>query len=131
MRIAYGKGSRPTHYSCAQARKQTGAPVCQSFGARRLEKAVEGLLLDCLSPLGVEAMLEAAKVYIEDNELERTRWKQSIERADYEMNLARRQYDAMDPENRLVARELERRYEKVLRVGQTRLESPLQNVMAG
>ena len=89
--------------------------MCQSFGARRLEKAVEGLLLDCLSLLGVESMLEAAKVYAEDNELERTRWKQSIERADYEMNLARRQYDAVDPENRLVARELERRYEKALR----------------
>lgn len=43
---------------------------------------------------------------------------QSIERARYEVALARRQYDAVDPENRLVARELERRFEKALREAQ-------------
>lgn len=115
MRIAYGKGSRPTRYTCTQARRQTGAEVCQSFGAKRLERAVEVLLLECLSPLGVEAMLEAAKVYGQDKEAQRTRWEQDIERARYEVSLARRQYDAVDPENRLVARQLERRFERALR----------------
>lgn len=115
MSIAYGKDSRPTRYRCAKAREQTGVPVCQAFGARRLEQAVERVLLECLSPLGVEAMIEAAKVYAQDNEAQGRQWEQRVERARYEVDLARRQYDAVDPDNRLVARELERRFEKALR----------------
>lgn len=115
MSVAYGKGSRPTRYRCAKGREQTGAPVCQGFGARRLEQAVERLLLECLCPLGVEAMIEAAKVYTQELEVRRRQWEQKVECARYEVNLARRQYDAVDPENRLVARELERRFEKALK----------------
>lgn len=74
MRIAYGRDTRPSRYWCSYARKQTGAPVCQSFGARKLEQAVEELLLECLTPLGIEAMIEAAKIYEHDSETERTRW---------------------------------------------------------
>ncbi len=114
MSIAYGKDSRPTRYRCAKAREQTGAPVCQAFGARRLEQAFENILLECLAPLGVEAMIEAAKVYAQDNEAHQKQWEQKVERARYEVDLARRQYDSVDPENRLVARELERRFEKAL-----------------
>ena len=115
MNVAYGKKSRVIRYRCKQARQQTGAPICQSFGALRLEQAVEELLLECLSPLGVDAMLETAKDYAEDNEAERTRWQQKIDRARYEVKLAQRQYDAVDPDNRLVTGELERRFEKALR----------------
>jgi excisionase family DNA binding protein len=114
MSVAYGKDSRLIRYTCKRGRDQTAAPTCQSFGAWRLERALESLLLDCLSPLGMEAMLAAAKLYTEDHATERTRWEQKMERARYEVQLARRQYDAVDPENRLVARELERRFEKVL-----------------
>jgi hypothetical protein len=89
--------------------------VCQAFGARRLEQAVEEHLLECLSPLGVEAMAEAAKLYTQANDAERERWTQQVERARYEVDLARRQYDAVDPDNRLVARELERRFESALK----------------
>lgn len=115
MRIAYGKGSRPTRYSCAQARKQMGSEVCQGFGARRLENAVEKLLLDALSPLGMDAMIEATKLYKEDNKERKKYWEQKVERAKYEVGLARRQYDAVEPENRLVSRELESRFEKALK----------------
>ena len=114
MHVAYGKDARQIRYVCKRARAQTGAPICQGFGAWRLERAVEALLLECLSPLGMEAMIEAAKLVAEDNATERTRWQQKIERARYEAQLARRQYDAVDPDNRLVGRELERRFEKAL-----------------
>lgn len=114
MDVAYGKTSHLIRYNCKQARAQTGAPICQSFGAWRLERAVESLLLECLSPLGMESMIEAANLYAEDNEAERTRWQQKIERARYEVQLTRRQYDVVDPDNRLVTRELERRFEKAL-----------------
>ena len=115
LHIAYGKGSKPTRYWCVQARRQSGEPTCQSFGARRLEQAVERLLLECLSPLGMQAMVEAARLHTEDVQLEQQRHQQRLERARYEVSLARRQYDAVDPENRLVAQELENRYETALR----------------
>jgi len=114
MHVGYGKHSHQIRYTCKRARAQTGAPICQSFGAWRLERAVESLLLESLSPLGMEAMIEAARLHAEDNVTERTWWEQKIERARYEVQLARRQYEAVDPDNRLVARELERRFEKAL-----------------
>jgi len=129
MRISYGQGSQTTRYSCDQVRKQTGAQVCQDFGARRLERAVEGLLLECLAPLGVEAMLKAAERYGQDIEVQRTNWSQKVERARYETHLARRHYEAVDPENRLVARELERRFEEALK-SQQEIESEAQRELA-
>jgi hypothetical protein len=70
--------------------------------------------LDALEPLGVEAMIEAAKVHEESRKTESAHFRQRIERARYEVDLARRQYDAVDPANRLVASELERRWETAL-----------------
>jgi DNA invertase Pin-like site-specific DNA recombinase/predicted DNA-binding protein (UPF0251 family) len=114
MKVAYGQGSRPTRYHCVRKRQDQGSPVCQSLGARRLEQALEGLVLEAVEPLGLEAMIQAAQAHADAAEAERRHWHQRIERAEYEVKLARRQYDAIDPENRLVARELERRFEKAL-----------------
>jgi excisionase family DNA binding protein len=115
MRVAYGRCAGQVRYTCEQARRQTGEQICQAFGARRLERAVETLLLEALAPAGMAGMIRAAEDYEKDNEAERERWNQKIERARYEVRLAERQYNAVDPDNRLVARELERRYEKALR----------------
>lgn len=114
MKIRYGKAEGQARFCCAEAREQSGAAVCQSFGARRLERAVEELLLASLAPLGMEAMLHAARLHTEDQQAQRAQWEQRMERARYEVQLARRQYEAVDPQNRLVARELERRFEKAL-----------------
>jgi hypothetical protein len=68
-----------------------------------------------LTPAGIELSLVAA----EDIEQERSRldahWQAEVERAAYEVRLAERSYRAVDPENRLVARSLERQWEDVLR----------------
>jgi hypothetical protein len=76
---------------------------------------VASLVLEVLEPAGVEAMIEAASAYVKVGEAERDLWEQKVERARYETELARRQYEAVDPENRLVARELERRWETALK----------------
>lgn len=114
MKVAYGKGCRPTYYRCIRKRQELASPVCQSLGARRLEQALERLVLEALEPLGLEAMIEAAQAHADAAEAERRHWHQRVERAEYEVGVARRQYGAVDPENRLVARELERRFDKVL-----------------
>jgi len=114
MKVAYGKGCRATFYRCVRKRQDLASPVCQSLGARRLEQALERLVLEALEPLGLEAMIEAAQAHAEAAEAEGRHWRQRVERAEYEVGLARRQYNAVDPENRLVASELERRFDKTL-----------------
>ena len=114
MKIRYGKVEGQARFCCDEAREQSGAAVCQSFGARRLERAVEELLLASLAPLGLEAMVRTAQLHTQDNQAQRAQQEQKIERARYEVELARRQYDSVDPQNRLVARELERRFEQAL-----------------
>jgi DNA invertase Pin-like site-specific DNA recombinase len=114
MKVAYNSRQRHLRYRCVSGRQQTGAPVCQSLGGGWLERAVEQVLLEALQPLGVEAMLEATAAHVQASEAEQARWRQQVERARYECELSRRQYEAVDPANRLVARELERRWEAAL-----------------
>jgi hypothetical protein len=82
---------------------------------------VAAQVLAVLEPAALELSLAAA----DDLEQERARlhrnWQQQVERARYEAERARRQYDAAEPENRLVVRELERRWEEALKE-QRRLE---------
>jgi len=114
MKVRYFRRGRLIRYECLSQRRQLGAPVCQSLGAVRLERAVERLVLDVLEPLGVEAMIEASAAYVRAGEEEQRYLRQKVERARYEVDLARRQYDLVDPANRLVAHELEHRWEKTL-----------------
>ena len=114
MKVAYSRRPRVTRYNCADGSKQKGSPVCQSFGAMRLERTIEELLLECLRPVGMEAMIQAANTYSDVHVRQRQYWQQNVERAGYEVEVARRAYDAVDHANRLVARELERRFEKAL-----------------
>src|SRR3989304_4791125 len=108
MKGSYQRQRLSWHYACVAGRQQTGAPPRQRFGAVRLERAVEGLLLEALEPVGLEAMIEGAAAHVEAGQAQPAHWKHKVERARYEVDLARRQYDAVDPANRLVARELER-----------------------
>ncbi len=75
-------------------------------------------MLRAVEPAGLELSLGAAERLERDREGLHRHWKQSLERAGYEATRARRQYDAVDPENRLVARELERQWER--RLGERR-----------
>lgn len=113
MKVNY-TGSRCLRYVCTQPQRQGTRPVCQAFGATRLEQAFEQLVLEALAPLGMQAMLEAEAAHRQASEAQRTVWQQRVERAAYEADLARRHYEAVDPANRLVARELERRWEQAL-----------------
>jgi len=113
MNVQYTR-SRYPRYVCTQPPVQGRSPLCQAFGATRLEQAFEQLVLEALAPLGMEAMLAAETAYLRADDAQRALWQQRVERARYEADLARRQYDAVDPANRLVAGELERRWEQAL-----------------
>jgi translation initiation factor 2 alpha subunit (eIF-2alpha) len=59
-------------------------------------------------------MARTAQLHAQDNQAQQVQQEQKVERARYEVQLAQRPYDSVDPQNRLVARELERRFEQAL-----------------
>ena len=102
-------------YVCNHARVHFGAPLCGGLSAGCLDNAVSELALLALAPAALEVSMRVA----EDLERERHKadelWKQRLERARYEAERAERQYQAVEPENRLVARTLERNWDEKLR----------------
>jgi DNA invertase Pin-like site-specific DNA recombinase len=111
--VSYGTSHQP-RYSCQRDRVDYGGAMCQSLAGRRLDDLVTRQVLRVLEPASLELSLSAAaNIQQERTELDR-HWRQRLERAGYEVDRAARQYQAVEPENRLVARELERRWEQAL-----------------
>lgn len=112
-----GKGGNTQQYLCRGAFSAKAEYSCIGFGGMRIDRVVAQEVLDRLQPLGIEAALAAMQT---DNELRNDKRQQietAFQQAQYEAARARRQYDAVDPDNRLVAGELERRWnEKLVQV---------------
>ena len=97
-------------YGCRGAHLNHGTRPCIAFGGLRVDAAVGDAVLRLVSPLGVEAALAAIDVRESDQSETRRQAELALTQTRYEADLARRQYDAVDPDNRLVAAELERRW---------------------
>jgi DNA invertase Pin-like site-specific DNA recombinase len=114
MVTQYPGGGRFLRYSCSRRTINYGEAPCQSLSGRALDSLVADLMLQALAPSALEVSLQMAEdLELERSELQR-QWRQRLERAHYEVDRARRQYDAVEPENRLVARTLERQWEAAL-----------------
>jgi len=101
-------------YQCSGRIFNRDQPCCVMFGGLRADRLVSEQLLQCLAPLGMGAAIEAIEM-LQGSSDDRVLQKQlALERAGYEVNHARRQYDAVDPSNRLVAAELELRWNQAL-----------------
>jgi hypothetical protein len=101
-------------YQCLAGTREHGRPVCQSFAAFRVDQAVEAEVLHACEPLAVEASLQAVTDRKSATEQKRRMLETALEKARYEVDRARHQYDAVDPANRLVAAELEARWNQAL-----------------
>lgn len=105
-------------YTCRADRVQEGGPLCQEVRALPVDAHVESILLEALKPDQIAIAIAAlGQIEEETRQLER-QWALRRERARYEAERARRQYDAVEPENRLVARSLERAWEEELRAAE-------------
>jgi len=113
--VAYG-GNRGNvgRYECVGTRVTQATAACISFGALRVDDAVCEEVLQRLQPLGIEAALQAIETRERAGDDTHRHVELALEQARYEASLARRQYDAVDPLNRLVAAELERRWNERL-----------------
>jgi DNA invertase Pin-like site-specific DNA recombinase len=112
-------------YACSGYRLNGERTSCVLFGGLRADQMVSEQLLQCLSPLSMNAAMDAI-VLLSNASDERIRQKAlALEQARYEVTRARRQYDAIDPDNRMVAAELERRWNRALEI-EAQLEEELE-----
>ncbi|MBL9205181.1 MAG: recombinase family protein [Opitutaceae bacterium] len=115
LRVAYrGRDGRAARYYCMTGSRQVGEPSCLTFAAIRADAAVVAAVLEACQPLGIEASLEALKGNRADQDRKRKALELALQRARYEADRAQRQFDAADPANRLVAGELENRWNTAL-----------------
>ena len=116
MMVRYSGPKRRVSYTCTRGSADYAEPLCQGLSnARTLEALVAGQLLAAVQPAALEASL-AAVAGVERQRAELARqWRLRRERAAIDVDRAARQYQACEPENRLVARELERRWEEALK----------------
>jgi DNA invertase Pin-like site-specific DNA recombinase len=103
-----------SRYSCWRGLLDHGEPRCISFGGLRVDDAIEEALLHVVEPGAIAAAVEAEAQAASRRDQIRDALMRDLEAVRYAADRAFRQYDAADPENRLVAAELEARWNKAL-----------------
>lgn len=116
MSVLYysAKEKRSPAYGCFHDYQRHGGSTCQCMSAVGVDEAVTKMFLNAVTPAKVEIALLALEELQSDREATRKQWDLQLQRANYEVELARRRYEAADPDNRMVAAELEARWERAL-----------------
>ncbi len=126
--------SRGMHrYACRMGSMWHGAAPCIGFAAHHPDEAIAAEILLAVQPLAVEAALVAEREAMKQGDERRRALELEREQAEYEVKLAARRYEAVDPDNRLVAGELEARWNAALarlRECETRLSDDQETVTA-
>ena len=108
-----GHYSQPV-YRCVRRNQMLGRPSCLAFGAKRVDTAIGRELLRAVEPIAVEAAVHAEHRYMEQQSEQRRIVELELQQARYEASLAERRYAACDPDNRLIAAQLEKSWEATL-----------------
>jgi DNA invertase Pin-like site-specific DNA recombinase len=114
MTIRYMDDGKIPLYECNQLHKNLGAKTCQSLRGDRIDAAVARALVEAMRPAQLEVSMAAIDQMAQQARRVDRQWELIVERARYEAELARRRFLAIDPENRLVGRTLERDWEASL-----------------
>jgi excisionase family DNA binding protein len=113
-------------YRCDRPNQMLGLPRCFTFGGLRVDAAVARELLRAVEPMAIEAAVEAERRAMEGRGEQQRIVELELQQAQYEASLAERRYAACDPDNRLIAAQLEKSWEAALRrveACQARLEA--------
>ena len=110
-------GRPPGHpvYRCDRPNLMLGAPRCFTFGGSRVDAALARELLRAVEPMAIEAALEAGRRHMEVRQEQQRIVGLELQQARYDASLAERRYAACDPDNRLIAAQLEKSWETALR----------------
>ena len=125
VRYAGSPPGRP-FYRCDRPNLSLGLPRCVVFGGSRVDVAIARELLRAVQPMAIEAALEAERMHMESQKEQQRLIVLELQQARYEASLAERRYAACDPDNRLIAAQLEKSWEMALRrveACQTRLDA--------
>lgn len=115
LRVFYGSRAGNSHrYICRGAEMHGAMRPCIGVGGVRVDRAVTQQLMLAVAPLAIEAAISAAQVAAAQSNEKLDATRRDLEDATYNARLAQRRHEAVDPDRRLVARELERRWEHAL-----------------
>ena len=114
MIATYNNAGRTARYACVGMHTSYDGPFCQTLKAEPVDAEVARLILEALEPAAIEASLAAAADLESERAAVDRHWRQRLERAQYQVDQARRRYVSVEPENRLVARTLEQDWETAL-----------------
>ena len=114
MRYRGTAGGQP-NYVCNERAREVGEPRCQEIHATDVDPAIAQLILQALEPDKLALALDAFAHLEDEAAALEQQWRLRLERARFEAERAHRQYDTVEPDNRLVARNLERHWETKLR----------------
>lgn len=115
MSVEYkGATNNVPRYLCGSGSQQHGVDRCISFGGLRVDEAVAAELLRAIDAPAIDAAVALAETATEQGEQRRRVISLELEQARYEARLAERRYEAVDPDNRLVASGLESRWNAAL-----------------
>ena len=112
--VAYSGHYSSPIYRCERPHQMLGRPRCLTFGAKRVDVAVGREMLLAVAPMAIEAAVHAENRYMEQQSEQRRIVELELQQARYEASLAERRYAACDPDNRLIAAQLEKSWEATL-----------------
>jgi DNA invertase Pin-like site-specific DNA recombinase len=118
MNVQYGKslnGKRYARYVCNHASGARAEAICCGLTGPRLDEVVSTLALNALKPAALEMSMRISEEIERDRQKTDALWNKRLQRARYDVERAQRQYQAVEPENRLVARTLEKSWEAALK----------------
>ena len=115
LKVYYqGKNSTPGYHCPGNTITNGRGLYCLRVGGVRIDAAVAEAFLKTVEPGGLEAAMIAESELEAEHDAAKEQWRLEVERLRYEAGHAERRYRAVDPENRLVARGLERDWEQRL-----------------
>lgn len=111
LRVHYlGKNRKEMRYQCINGHINQGVPKCISFGGVRVDQVVSDEILKVVQPVAIDAAIRAVGQKVQQRNERVRALELELEQARYEARLAGRRYESVDPDNRLVASELETRW---------------------
>jgi len=114
MTTRYSTSGSKLTYLCGKMMSTYGDKLCQSLVGTSLDQLIVQQVLAALEPSALDISLQVATDIEQERKNLEQHWHKQLERAKYEVERAYRQYNATEPENRLVARTLEKKWEETL-----------------
>ncbi len=114
MMATYNNAGHTGRYTCTSMHTSYEEPFCQALKAAPVDAQVTRLILQALEPAAIEVSLAAAADLEAERKALDRHWGQRLERAQHQVDQARRRYASVEPENRLVVRTLEQDWEAAL-----------------